>query len=103
VQKSALQTAPGKKSAPSGKRSRELYKRILEAVQPLQDVQVVLSVGHNVDPENLAPFLQIRLSSVLLLKIELLKRAALCITHAGLNTALESLAHGVSGRSISRR
>jgi UDP:flavonoid glycosyltransferase YjiC (YdhE family) len=25
----------------------------------------------------------------------LLKRAALCITHAGLNTALESLAHGV--------
>ena len=40
-------------------------------------------------------FLQIRLSSALLLKIELLKRAALCITHAGLNTVLESLAHGV--------
>jgi zeaxanthin glucosyltransferase len=28
-------------------------------------------------------------------QIELLKRAALCITHAGLNTVLESLAHGV--------
>jgi MGT family glycosyltransferase len=28
-------------------------------------------------------------------QIELLKRAALCITHAGLNTALESLAQGV--------
>ena len=28
-------------------------------------------------------------------QIELLKRAALCITHAGLNTTLESLAHGV--------
>src|SRR5262249_31080385 len=28
-------------------------------------------------------------------QIELLKRAALCITHAGLNTALECLAHGV--------
>src|SRR5262249_344705 len=28
-------------------------------------------------------------------QIELLKRAALCITHAGLNTALESLAEGV--------
>jgi UDP:flavonoid glycosyltransferase YjiC (YdhE family) len=26
---------------------------------------------------------------------KLLKRAALCITHAGLNTTLESLAHGV--------
>jgi zeaxanthin glucosyltransferase len=28
-------------------------------------------------------------------QIELLKRATLCITHAGLNTALESLAYGV--------
>jgi zeaxanthin glucosyltransferase len=28
-------------------------------------------------------------------QIELLKRASLCITHAGLNTALESLAQGV--------
>jgi UDP:flavonoid glycosyltransferase YjiC (YdhE family) len=28
-------------------------------------------------------------------QIELLKRPALCITHAGLNTALESLAQGV--------
>jgi len=28
-------------------------------------------------------------------RIELLRRAALCITHAGLNTALESLAQGV--------
>ena len=29
-------------------------------------------------------------------QIELLKRAALCITRAGPNTVLESLAHGVS-------
>jgi zeaxanthin glucosyltransferase len=28
-------------------------------------------------------------------QLELLKRATLCITHAGLNTALEALAHGV--------
>jgi len=28
-------------------------------------------------------------------QLELLKRADLCVTHAGLNTALESLAHGV--------
>jgi len=28
-------------------------------------------------------------------QIEVLKRAALCITHAGINTALESLAEGV--------
>ena len=33
----------------------DLYKRILKAVQPVQDVQVVLSVGHNVDPKNLDP------------------------------------------------
>jgi zeaxanthin glucosyltransferase len=28
-------------------------------------------------------------------QLELLKRASLCITHAGLNTVLEALAHGV--------
>ena len=73
----------------------DLYKHILEAVQPLQDVQVVLSVGHNVDPENLGPVPSNTIVVRSAPQIELLKRAALCITHAGLNTALEALAQGV--------
>jgi len=73
----------------------DVYKHILEAVQPLEDVQVVLSVGKNIDPENLGPIPSNTIVVRSAPQIELLKRAALCITHAGLNTTLESLAHGV--------
>jgi MGT family glycosyltransferase len=73
----------------------DLYKHILEAVQPLEDVQVVLSVGKNITPESLAPIPSNTIVVRSAPQIELLKRAALCITHAGLNTTLESLAHGV--------
>ena len=73
----------------------DVYQHILEAVGPLEDVQVVLSVGKNTSPENLG---RIPANTIVVRsapQIELLKRAALCITHAGLNTALESLAQGV--------
>jgi zeaxanthin glucosyltransferase len=73
----------------------DVYKHILRALEPLEDVQVVLSVGKNIDPNKLAP---VPLNTVVVRsapQIELLKRAALCITHAGLNTVLESLTHGV--------
>jgi len=73
----------------------EVYKTILRAVGQLPEIQVVLSVGQNAKPECLGPIP----SNVIVVRaapqIELLKRAALCITHAGLNTALESLAEGV--------
>jgi MGT family glycosyltransferase len=73
----------------------DIYKHILEAVQPLEDVQVVLSIGHNIDPENLGTIPSNTIVVRSAPQIKLLKRAALCITHAGLNTTLESLAHGV--------
>jgi zeaxanthin glucosyltransferase len=73
----------------------DVYKHILEAVEPLDDVQVVLSVGKNIQPENLGPVPSNTMVVRSAPQIELLKRAALCITHAGLNTTLESLAHGV--------
>jgi MGT family glycosyltransferase len=73
----------------------DIYKHILEAVQPLQDVQVVLSIGKNINPENLGPIPSNTIVVRTAPQIELLKRAALCVTHAGLNTTLESLAHGV--------
>lgn len=72
-----------------------VYKAILRAVAKLPKVQVVLSIGTNVNPDELGPIP----SNTLVLRsapqIELLTRAALCITHAGLNTTLESLAQGV--------
>jgi zeaxanthin glucosyltransferase len=72
-----------------------VYKIILEAVAKLSEVQVVLSLGTNIDPDRLGP---IPLNTIVVRRapqVELLKRAALCITHAGLNTTLESLAQGV--------
>jgi MGT family glycosyltransferase len=72
-----------------------VYKIILQAVGPLSDIQVVLSVGANVNLDDLGTIP----SNVIVVRkapqLEVLKRAALCITHAGLNTALESLALGV--------
>jgi zeaxanthin glucosyltransferase len=72
-----------------------VYKAILRAVAKLPEVQVVLSIGTNVNPDELGPIP----SNTLVLRsapqIELLTHAALCITHAGLNTTLESLAQGV--------
>jgi zeaxanthin glucosyltransferase len=72
-----------------------VYKIILKAVGELSDIQVVLSVGPNVNFDDLGTIP----SNVIVVRkapqLELLKRAALCITHAGLNTALESLSQGV--------
>jgi zeaxanthin glucosyltransferase len=73
----------------------DVYKHILEAVEPLEDVQVILSVGKNINPENLGPIPANTIVARSAPQIELLKRSALCITHAGLNTTLESLARGV--------
>jgi len=73
----------------------EVYKTILWAVGNIPEVQVVLSVGKNVVPADLGPIPSNTLIVSSAPQIELLKRAALCITHAGLNTALECLAQGV--------
>jgi MGT family glycosyltransferase len=57
--------------------------------------QLVLSLGGSAEPESLGPLpgdpLVVRFAP----QLELIPRAALVITHAGLNTTLESLAHGV--------
>jgi zeaxanthin glucosyltransferase len=74
----------------------DLYKFMLTALKPLGDeVQVVLSVGKNIDPKNFEPIPSNTIVVRSAPQIELLKRASLCITHAGLNTVLESLAQGV--------
>jgi zeaxanthin glucosyltransferase len=72
-----------------------VYGTILEAVGEFPEMQVVLSVGKNVDPSDLGPIAANTIVVRSAPQIELLKRAALCITHAGLNTTLEALAEGV--------
>jgi len=72
-----------------------VYGKILEAVGEFPDMQVVLSVGKNLNPGDLRPIPSNTIVVRVAPQLELLKRAALCITHAGLNTALEALAQGV--------
>lgn len=72
-----------------------VYRAILEAVGRFPETQVVLSVGKNIDPDDLRPIPPNVIIVSTAPQIELLKRASLCITHAGLNTALEALAQGV--------
>jgi MGT family glycosyltransferase len=71
------------------------FSTIAEAVRATSGMQLVLSIGESLDPGKINSLP----SNCIVVKnapqIELLKRAALCITHAGLNTALESLAQGV--------
>jgi len=74
---------------------KHVYKTILNATAQLPEIQVVLSVGENVKIDDLGTIPSNAIVVRTAPQIELLKRAALCITHAGLNTALESLGQGV--------
>jgi zeaxanthin glucosyltransferase len=57
--------------------------------------QVVISLGGNLDTAQFANLPGEPLVVKFAPQLDVLKRASLCITHAGLNTALESLANGV--------
>jgi MGT family glycosyltransferase len=72
-----------------------IYRSILDAVGTISDAQVVLSIGKNTNASDLGPIPENTIVVNTAPQIELLKRASLCITHAGLNTALESLGEGV--------
>src|SRR4029077_2201839 len=62
---------------------KHVYKTVLQATAQLSEIQVVLSVGENVKLDDLGTIP----SNIIVVRkapqIELLKRAALCITHAG--------------------
>lgn len=57
--------------------------------------QLVLSIGKNLDPGRIGPLSPTTILVNEAPQLELLQRASLCITHAGLNTTLEALAAGV--------
>jgi zeaxanthin glucosyltransferase len=70
------------------------YRAIAEGCAGL-DAQLVMSLGGNMMPEQFADLPGDPVVVQFAPQLEVLKRASVCITHAGLNTALESLARGV--------
>ena len=72
-----------------------IYKTILPAVGQMPEIQVVLAKGNCVELADLGPIPPNVIVVDHAPQLELLKRSALCITHAGLNTTLEALANGV--------
>ena len=73
----------------------QILRTIFGAVAKLAGFQVVISIGKNINQAELGAVPTNALVVRNAPQIELLQRAVLCITHAGLNTTLESLAQGV--------
>jgi MGT family glycosyltransferase len=73
----------------------DVYRTITAATANRKGLQLVLSVGDQLDGEQFGPLANNTIIVERAPQLELLKRASLCITHAGLNTVLESLAQGV--------
>jgi len=74
--------------------SEALFRTIASACAGL-DAQLVISLGGGLDPERLGPLPGNPIIVRFAPQLEIIKRAAAVITHAGLNTVLESLAEGV--------
>jgi zeaxanthin glucosyltransferase len=73
----------------------DVFRSIAAALAKRKDLQLELSVGDQVDPDQIGPVPKNAIIVREAPQLELLKRASVCITHAGLNTVLESLAQGV--------
>jgi UDP:flavonoid glycosyltransferase YjiC (YdhE family) len=71
-----------------------VFRTVAEACAGL-GCQLVLSIGSNLTVESVGPLAGNCIAVAYAPQVELLRRATVCITHAGLNTALESLAAGV--------
>ena len=74
--------------------SEYIFKAIAEASSTL-DCQLVLSMGGSREPSELGPLAGDPIVVRYAPQLELLRRASAVVTHAGLNTTLESLAEGV--------
>jgi zeaxanthin glucosyltransferase len=71
-----------------------LYKTIADACSTL-DVQLVLSLGGSFSPQELGDLPGSPIVVEYAPQLKLLEKAALCITHAGLNTSMECLMNAV--------
>ncbi|MGH9723231.1 MAG: macrolide family glycosyltransferase [Bryobacteraceae bacterium] len=70
------------------------YRKCFEAFRH-EDLQVVLSIGSNVPSESLGPAPPNFIVQPHVPQLDLLQRAAVSITHGGMNSVSESLYHGV--------
>jgi MGT family glycosyltransferase len=73
----------------------DVFRTIVAAVAKNKNLQHVLSIGDHVDPKQIG---QVPNNAIIVKQapqLELLKQATVCITHAGLNAVLESLAQAV--------
>jgi len=73
----------------------DVFRSITQAAIGLKEFQLVLAVGSQLDHKQLGAVPANVVVVSYAPQIELLKRSSLCITHAGLNTVLESLSSGV--------
>jgi zeaxanthin glucosyltransferase len=73
----------------------DVFRTVVAALAKNPGVQLVLSVGDRTNPKDLGPVPKNAIIMQRTPQLEVLKRASVCITHAGLNTVLESLAQGV--------
>jgi len=73
----------------------DVFRTIVAALAKHKDLQLVLSVGDQIDPEQIGRVPNNAIMVKRAPQLELLKQTSVCITHAGLNTVLESLAQGV--------
>ena len=78
----------------------DVFRTIVAAVAKNKNLQLVLSIGDQIDPKRIGPVPNNAIVVMRAPQLELLKRATVCITHAGLNTVLESLAQGVPQLAI---
>jgi zeaxanthin glucosyltransferase len=73
----------------------DVFRTIVAALAKHKDVQLVLSIGDQIDPKQIG---RVPSNTIIVKRapqLDLLKQTSVCITHAGLNTVLESLAQGV--------
>jgi len=73
----------------------DVFQAIVTALTKHNDLQLVLSIGNQVDPQRIVSAPKNAIIVQRAPQLELLKLASVCITHAGLNTVLECLAQGV--------
>jgi len=73
----------------------DAFRTIVAALTKHKDLQLVLCMGDRVEPEQIGPAPNNAIIVKRAPQLELLKQTSVCVTHAGLNTVLESLAQGV--------
>jgi MGT family glycosyltransferase len=73
----------------------DVFRTIVAGVAKHKGTQLVLSIGDQLDPKQIGPVPSNAIVVNQAPQLEVLKRTSVCISHAGLNTVLESVAQGV--------